>query len=381
MKNKKTDSASMIEKQGVRGQTQNNEVDRKALASSENIHPLVKRASVDYSEVLDPPPAVLRINNEIVGTLGNFSQIIGKAKSKKTYAVSLIMGSIENPNESANIAVDLPGNKPNVLFFDTEQSEYKVVEIAHRVCRLNEVERPYDRLKVFSLRQFNPGERRIIIEEVLKTETNVGLVIIDGIRDLVNSINSEEESTEIASKLLKWTTIFNLHIVNVLHQNKSDNNARGHIGTELINKAETTINVEAISDGSSIVSCQYARHKEFQPFAFTIDDQGLPVYVSQDQYSFVVDRRTAPKKADPKNLKHEQCEEILKTIRESFEKPSYSELVEAIQGAVESTLGESIGTSKAKKYKIFFEKEGGIQQEGTEGTKNSYYTIHPDAFN
>ena len=40
---------------------------------------------------------------------------------------------------------------------------------------------------------------------------------------------------------MEWSSKYDLHIHCVLHQNKGDNNVRGHIGTEMNNKAETVL--------------------------------------------------------------------------------------------------------------------------------------------
>ena len=80
-------------------------------------------------------------------------------------------------------------------------------------------------------------------EAIYRTE-NVGLVVIDGIRDMVYDINSSSESTKVISLLMTWTGERNIHIHTILHQNKGDEHARGHIGTELSNKAETVLQVE-----------------------------------------------------------------------------------------------------------------------------------------
>ena len=61
---------------------------------------------------------------------------------------------------------------------------------------------------------------------------------------MVYDINSPGESTRIISKLMQWTDDRQIHIHTILHQNKGDENARGHIGTELNNKAETVLLVE-----------------------------------------------------------------------------------------------------------------------------------------
>ena len=69
-------------------------------------------------------------------------------------------------------------------------------------------------------------------------------MIIDGIRDFVYDINSPSESTKIITLLMQWTDERQIHIHAILHQNKGDENTRGHIGTELNNKAETVLLVE-----------------------------------------------------------------------------------------------------------------------------------------
>src|SRR5690606_11735047 len=131
------------------------------------------------------------------------------------------------------------------------------------------IEEP-NNLKVYGLRCFKPSERLELIEHAIYTLPYVGLVVIDGIKDLINSINDEAEATMISSKLLKWTEEKNIHVINVLHQNKTADHARGHIGTELINKAETvlSVNVDEKDKGISIMTAEQTRNKEPQPFAF-----------------------------------------------------------------------------------------------------------------
>ena len=70
---------------------------------------------------------------------------------------------------------------------------------------------------------------------------------------------------------------YNCHIMVVLHENHSNDKSRGHIGTELTNKAETVLQV-AVDDKNSNVSVVRAaacRNKEFEGFAFEIVE-GLP---------------------------------------------------------------------------------------------------------
>lgn len=52
-----------------------------------------KSARLFITDKFDSPPVILRIDDSIVGTLGNFSAPTGKAKSKKTFNVSAIVAA------------------------------------------------------------------------------------------------------------------------------------------------------------------------------------------------------------------------------------------------------------------------------------------------
>ena len=69
-----------------------------------------------------------------------------------------------------------------------------------------------------------------------------------------------------------------IHIHTVLHQNKNDEHARGHVGTELNNKAEIVMQIEPDKDYKSIsvVEAIHSRDREFEPFAFRVNDDSLP---------------------------------------------------------------------------------------------------------
>ncbi len=148
-----------------------------------------------------------------------------------------------------------------------------------RICKLAKINNP-KQLRVYGLRSLSPRERLELIEYAIYKNDDVGFVIIDGIKDLITSINSEEEATDIASKLLKWTEERNINVICVLHQNKGDNNARGHLGSELTHKAETVLSVAKDSDNNeiSIVEPVMCRNEEPDSFAFEIIE-GLPVII------------------------------------------------------------------------------------------------------
>lgn len=108
------------------------------------------------------------------------------------------------------------------------------------------------------------------------------MVIIDGIRDLLLDINNASESVAVINKMMEWSSKYDLHIHCVLHQNKGDNNVRGHIGTEMNNKAETVLVISKSTTDPNIseVATMHIREKEFKPFAFRVNEEGLPELVA-----------------------------------------------------------------------------------------------------
>ena len=225
-------------------------------------------------------PEVLKIGGVPVGTLGNFSASIGKAKSKKTFKVSAMVAAALSGKEVLNYTTAFPDGKNRILYIDTEQSQNHCMIVMHRILKLAELPANEDcgRFYFIALRKFNPKERLAIIDDAISQIEGLGFVVIDGIRDLVYDINSPSEATCVISKLMQWTDEYQIHLHTILHQNKSDENARGHIGTEINNKAETVIQIEKDKDDSNIskVESVHTRSKDFLPFAFCINDQSLP---------------------------------------------------------------------------------------------------------
>jgi len=229
---------------------------------------------------LHPPNYILHIQDVPVMSLGDFSLTIGKAKSRKTFGMTLVMAALMAKVPMEYLRAIHYKSKPRLVWFDTEQSGYYVQRALRGALKLAGV-KDYPELEVYSLRPYSPHERQEIINRVLNTNNpncDILFAIIDGIRDVVTSINDEEQATECATWLLKLTTNKGMHIATVLHQNKNDLNARGHLGSELSNKAQTVISVEKDKNNESVSMAkpEYMRDQEFKSFAFTINGDGLP---------------------------------------------------------------------------------------------------------
>lgn len=248
--------------------------------TQENFHTIWDSILIKATDKYDTPPEVIHVSNSTISTLGNFSASTGKGKSKKTFNVCAIVASALTGSKVLNYEANFPEGKRKVLYFDTEQSSYHCHKVLERINKLAgfPVDQDCDLIEFVMLREYSPLDRCQIIELALSERPDVGLVIIDGLRDLLFDINSSTEAAEVIGLLMKWTSRYNLHIHTVLHLNKADDNVRGHIGTELNHKAETILQISKNeSDGNvSEVHATLIRDREFPPFAFTINDEGLP---------------------------------------------------------------------------------------------------------
>lgn len=176
------------------------------------------------------PPVVLQAGEAIIGTLGNFSVSTGKAKAKKTFNVSAIVAAALINGQVLEYRASFPESKRNIHYFDTEQSPYHCQLVMQRILRLAglPIDREPEHLRFSHLRAIaDPNERREIIRYAIYNTPNVGLVVIDGIRDLMLNINNSTEATKLVGDLMQWTSEQNIHIQTVLHLNKGDDNARG----------------------------------------------------------------------------------------------------------------------------------------------------------
>ena len=339
-----------------------------AMQSEQSVHEINRiRYKIDVNEVIPKPQIAWSLTNTksegeaILGTLGDFGLIIGKAKSRKSFFISIAVSTALGNDAILNrFKSYLPPDKNEVIYFDTEQSKYYVQKAVKRICA--QVNQPEPKnLHAFHLRSLNPAERLQFIETEIYSNDNIGFVVIDGIKDLVTSINDESEATMIASKLLKWSEERNIYILTVLHQNKSDNNARGHIGTELINKAQTVLSVTKAENDSNISIVEPLQCRDIEPeiFAFEINEFGIPIIAE----NFEIRTETNKNKFDVTNIEDFKKYQLLTEVFSKGESFSYSKLVEQIVIAYKNQFKNSIGINRTKLLITDCSNNGWLKQE------------------
>ena len=330
--------------------------------SDEELESYLSKGEIKATDKITIPPKILFVGDCTIATFGNFSASTGKAKSKKTFNISAMVAAAVTNSTVLNYRACLPEGKRNILYFDTEQSKYHCHNVLERIYKLSglSVKKDDPRLLFWGLREYTPKLRIALIDYALRKHQEVGLVIIDGLRDLMYDINNGKEATDVMTVLMAWTSVYDLHIHTVLHLNKNDNNPRGHIGTELENKAETVLIISKNLQNNSIseVRPMHMRDKEFSTFAFHIDDNKLPVLDNGISVT-VVKRR----EKSLVSLDNEVHQEILSKAFKKNSPTRYSDLVEMVSRAYEDA-GYKRGTNGIKDLLKLLSGKGIIVKQG-----------------
>jgi hypothetical protein len=286
---------------------------------------------------------LIKLGDTDVCTVGNISLLVGKKKSRKSLLVTLLLSYFLKSRN--NLQDDL-------AVFDTEQEEYDVWQAMDRLYRMTNMIIP-----IFCLRGLNPKERREFIELTVKHwHRPLKIIVIDGVRDCMSNINDPDETTEVISWQMRLNVEHRVHIMDILHLNKTDNNARGHIGTELLNKAEITIEVEYDQKTTySQVKCESSRRKPFETFMFTHGPTGLPEVVGAVIGSEV-----------------QNSDEQIKRLSAVFE----GELLrnKEVREGICAQCG--VGDNKARKLLADFMRNGWIAKSGPDRSPNTVYKLN-----
>ena len=261
---------------------------------------LLSATFIDTDVDIKEPPTILAIrdgqtHNRIL-TLGNISTIKGAQKSKKSYFASMIAASLTADEEIFNNLIpSMQNDKKQVLLFDTEQSEYDSLNVSRRIKKMaayGSLNTNTDHFGSFSFRGLD-GKQIIDLIEYAVNEIykNVGIIFIDQLADTVSSLNNEEEAVNVVRLLEKMTKENSMHVCNIVHVNKHDGFAQGWLGTQLMKKSETIIDIKRDEQYKHIshISGADTRGAGFSDFSIKINQYGYPEILSKLESNEIID--------------------------------------------------------------------------------------------
>ena len=252
---------------------------------------LLQQAELDLSTDIPAPPPILFQGDKTMISKGDFSVVVGAAKSRKTFCVSAMVGAYLCADEYMNMSS--PADAGNVLWIDTEQSIYHAAKVARRVCRIAGLptNQKTERFRMLCFREYTPDKRRELTDKAIRLY-KPALVVVDGAADLILDVNDSSESAKLATMFMDITKELDNHIITVLHTNPGGDRPRGHLGTNFLNKAQALFLVRADGDIST-VSVERCRDIAVDDFSFAVNKDGLPVLASIPEKSDKLDNLKA----------------------------------------------------------------------------------------
>ena len=266
----------------------------------DTLRPYLLDPREDYPE----PYTMLEFNGVPFSKIGGLGAISGQKKNGKTWVLTQLMAAIlgcDNERTQQYLpglqvpqrTIDFLGHLPKVLYIDTEMeklSSAKVLRRVHWLCGWD-MKQPNERFSVLWVKSMpkddnvKPYVKRFELIKLAIDAIQPDVVFIDGLRDIIPSINDEEAGTMILDYFGSIAEERNLSIWLALHQNpgrkddSEDAKMRGWIGTELGNKVSDTlvsIKTKKPEGVTFTVKQQDARDKDMDDWTFEItEDAGL----------------------------------------------------------------------------------------------------------
>jgi hypothetical protein len=242
------------------------------LQNKVNYSELLSRRKFDSTTQIVPDKIYFTIEDGIndtavIGTAGNFVSITGLPKARKSTIIGAMIASflIQQPVYTFSLKIHKDKNK--IAIFDTEQSEYDFKRNITAIERITgyTTSEVFTFLDAYLLREDDSNNILMLINEYLKNNSDTGIVIIDGLLDLIDNMNDEGASKRLIRTLKRWAKKHDILIITVLHLGKKDNSSIGHIGSASDRYAQSTLTVEKTKEGNTTITGKYLRSaKDFE---------------------------------------------------------------------------------------------------------------------
>lgn len=292
----------------------------------ETILPDEKRAY--YPNWHNKPPKVKPIitaQNRTLLRAGGYMAIVSRAGMGKSAICEAICANIINPkNDCLGFDVKLPANRNKILYIDTERTIQDTWLSWERTMYRADINEPdTDNHIIFvNLKAIAVADRILYVTQILKDNSDVGLIIFDGAGDFVKDINSIDETTRFTD----WINTFNPNVSQIItiHTNPTDDKPRGHLGSEILRRAESVLLLKKTDE--------YVREitTKFQYGKIRNDDDNLQMFFEwSDEYEMFL----TSEYEQPKIKEQEKQDDLLLLVEKIFigkKQMSYHKLTELI---------------------------------------------------
>jgi hypothetical protein len=264
---------------------------QKDKASNEDRMNEIFKKRFDINQVPKDIEYVLFIKDQMtedvipIASFGDWITVVGAAKSRKSALSNSIAASLLSEGLKTVLSFSGVLQGRNMIVLDTEQNENdywasqkQIYQQAAVAAGINP-----ENFYSFCLTDCRISERLEFVEYVMNRVGDVGVLVLDGIVDICEDYNDQKGSRRLIDHLKVLTAKHKTLFMPVLHNARSTGSARGHLGTELINKSKAVIKVSKDQDENhSNAKFEYIRgRQEPSDFDFGHDSNGNLVLVDK----------------------------------------------------------------------------------------------------
>lgn len=196
-----------------------------------------------------PPDVVptLKMLDYRIGSDGNITVLIAPPSSGKSSICEAIISCFQNPLcDSLGFSCHSGRGLSSI---DTEMSKADCHASWRRMLKRAELDNMADNVKWFNIKDWDSFEqRRSWLFHHMETD-KPGIIILDGIGDFIPNLNDIEASSQLVLDILSRAEKFNISVLATIHGNPrsrdgAEQKARGHLGSELMRKAECVMMIQ-----------------------------------------------------------------------------------------------------------------------------------------
>lgn len=182
----------------------------------------------------------------------------GSHKSRLAQEFAIVLMDNDEDSIGSKLGMTKIVNRPlRVAYIDTERnSNFEFPFALKSIADSCGVQVPCKQFRYTTLRDLDRTDRKEAAEQfidmVRKDYEGDLIVIVDVASDLTLDFNSVTATGELIDLFKKWMNVFKCAIITVIHENPGSSKMRGHLGTELSNKATDSISIKKIKEENSI---------------------------------------------------------------------------------------------------------------------------------
>lgn len=240
---------------------------------------------LDLTQEFHEPRFTLQVGESKFAPIGGLHGLTGQPGHGKTMTFTQFIVAILR-GECGNIRYILGEERPapRVLYIDTEMEQENTLAVNARICKMmgwTFKSEHYDRFRILWLREEENRANRW--RKVLKAiwEYKPDFVFLDGLIDVIEDFNKNEECQEMIYKLMKVASYYQISLWALLHQNPGTTKMVGHAGSFLERKAtDIFVTTKKLEDELShkrdihfIISQAKARGRDVEDIVFRVDNK------------------------------------------------------------------------------------------------------------